>query len=517
MYHPSYETSASSSQPNQRYSSLNRINLDMDMEKLFNTQDYYVGQGSGQRSGVRLSVRLPLKTTLAVPAKAKKDHFAWKEVEMPLFYSKQNQSSKEAKTFETTLGSAQGGLNLNEEADGSGEEPQVGWLGKKEGTTRVLYRLEESGIRYPGKGESGGSGVEKTGRLTVAKRLHVDRRRDKAEVTRKIYTERTIKVLAFPRTAEEIEDQRKRKKSRTTLLMALPEDHLLNSIRWTDAKKLVNNIIAEDEDYDIMASTNSSDSYTESFVTTDGKCMLYPTHDRKLIVTSGPEIEVDYSQFTYGPKQTQPSESESQTSEFDTCESNISTKPSELVSEPVVNESNIECQPKVWSDAPIIEEYESDSEDEYVSTPRKEQETPSFANQQVKTPRETIKNQFTHSQKPKVDKTELGYGFTIRACFVCGSLNHLIRDCDFHEKRMARKAELNNGWNNVQRVNKQNQFVPSAVLTRTVSTVGGKRETAVKPLTVELETTKRQLDYPHRALKNKGIVDSGCSRHMTET
>ncbi|GKA53295.1 ribonuclease H-like domain-containing protein [Tanacetum coccineum] len=172
---------------------------------------------------------------------------------------------------------------------------------------------------------------------------------------------------------------------------------------------------------------------------------------------SGPDIEVDYSQFTYGPKQTQPSESESQSSEFDTCESNISTEPSELVSEPVFNESNVECQPKVWPDAPIIEEYESDSEDV-----------------------ETVKNQFTHSQKPKVDKTELGYGFTVRACFVCGSLNHLIRDCDFHEKRMARKAELNNRWNrkssereirktwnNVQRVNKQNQFVPSAVLTRT--------------------------------------------------
>ncbi|GJW78767.1 putative ribonuclease H-like domain-containing protein [Tanacetum coccineum] len=143
-----------------------------------------------------------------------------------------------------------------------------------------------------------------------------------------------------------------------------------------------------------------------------------------------------------------------------------STKPSELVSEPVVNESNVECQPKVWSDAPIIEEYESDSEDE---------------------------------------------------------------DCDFHEKRMAKQAELNNGlnrnsgqmeirpiWNNVQKVNNQNQFVPTAVLTRTgkipvntarasgtknvstarhsfnrqavltstaikVSAVEGKRETAVKP------------------------------------
>ncbi|GJT46716.1 hypothetical protein Tco_0955431 [Tanacetum coccineum] len=65
-------------------------------------------------------------------------------------------------------------------------------------------------------------------------------------------------------------------------------------------------------------------------------------------------VEIDDSKFKYGPKQTQPSESESQSSEFDKCESNISAEPSELVSEPVVNESNVECQPKIWSDAPII-------------------------------------------------------------------------------------------------------------------------------------------------------------------
>ncbi|GJS23402.1 ribonuclease H-like domain-containing protein [Tanacetum coccineum] len=306
----------------------------------------------------------------------------------------------------------------------------------------------------------------------------------------------------------------------------------------------------------------------DRFVTADGMHAVPPPMTGNYM-PSGPDIEIDYSQFTYGPKQTQPSESESQTSEFDTCDSNISTEPSELVSEPVVNESNVECQPKVWSDAPIIEEYESDSEDEYVSTPRKEQETPSFANKQVKTPRETVKNQFTHSQKPKVDKTELGYGFTVRACFVCGSLNHLIRDCDFHEKRMARKAELNNGWNNVQRVNKQNQFVPSAVLTRTgkipvstarasstknfstarqsfnrqtVLTSTAMKVNTVKPIvnrvrpanvfhkthspssrpfkkTIVLRTdfSKQNTakDYPNGALKNKGIVDSGCSRHMT--
>ncbi|GJS21298.1 hypothetical protein Tco_0449930, partial [Tanacetum coccineum] len=129
---------------------------------------------------------------------------------------------------------------------------------------------------------------------------------------------------------------------------------------------------------------------------------------------SGPDIEIDDSQYTYGPEKTQSSESESQTTEIDTCNSNISIEPSELVSEPVVNESNIEVQPKVWSDAPIIEEYESDSDNKCVTVQTKGLDTPSFANKQVKTPRENVKNQSTHSQKPKVNNKELGHGFTER-------------------------------------------------------------------------------------------------------
>ncbi|GJX53947.1 ribonuclease H-like domain-containing protein [Tanacetum coccineum] len=83
---------------------------------------------------------------------------------------------------------------------------------------------------------------------------------------------------------------------------------------------------------------------------------------------------------------------------------------------------------------------------------------------------------------------------------------------------MAKQVELNKRvckgtglrenrpvWNNVQRVNHQNQFVPTTVLTRTgkilVSTA---RQNFLKP-----------ADNPHKALKYKGIVDSGCSRHMT--
>ncbi|GJV81401.1 hypothetical protein Tco_1517271 [Tanacetum coccineum] len=100
----------------------------------------------------------------------------------------------------------------------------------------------------------------------------------------------------------------------------------------------------------------------------------------------------------------------------------------ESLLEQAVNEPKVVSQPKVWFDAPIIKEYDSDSEDEHVSLPIEEQETPSFAIKQVKTPRETVKNQFTHSKNPKVNKKGMGYRFTTKACFVCGSLSHLIEE-----------------------------------------------------------------------------------------
>ncbi|GJT79475.1 putative ribonuclease H-like domain-containing protein [Tanacetum coccineum] len=207
----------------------------------------------------------------------------------------------------------------------------------------------------------------------------------------------------------------------------------------------------------------------DRFVTAEGMHVV-PTPMTGNYMPSGPDIEIDYSQFTYGPKQSQPSESETQTSDFDTCESNISIEILEIVSEPVVNEPN---------------------------------EQPSFAstNKQVKTPRETVKNQFTHSKNPKVDKKGLGYGFTIKACFVCGSLSHLIRDCDFHENRMAKQVELNKKMAVLTRIGKIPVSTARASGTNNVSTTR--------------QNFNSQANCPHRALQNKGIVDSGCSRHMT--
>ncbi|GKC42297.1 hypothetical protein Tco_1060019, partial [Tanacetum coccineum] len=67
-----------------------------------------------------------------------------------------------------------------------------------------------------------------------------------------------------------------------------------------------------------------------------------------------------------------------------------------------------------------------------------------------------------------------GYSFTKKKCFVCGSLSHLIKDCDYYEKKMAREAEVKrvfntgNGvakpvWTNANRVNHANKFVPRSI------------------------------------------------------
>ncbi|GJQ97336.1 hypothetical protein Tco_0008475 [Tanacetum coccineum] len=153
--------------------------------------------------------------------------------------------------------------------------------------------------------------------------------------------------------------------------------------------------------------------------------------------------------------------------------------------------------PRVESVRPsgvIIEDWVSDDEDIFQSNDLQATDKPSLKrieftnarNESVK-PKQAEKPRII-TQNPKVDRRDwngkmtqklgLGFGFTKKACFVCGSYSHLIKDCDFHEKRMAKKSVLKNMgkntgqreirpvWNNVQRINHQNKFVSSAVLTR---------------------------------------------------
>ncbi|GJS93457.1 hypothetical protein Tco_0800425 [Tanacetum coccineum] len=103
--------------------------------------------------------------------------------------------------------------------------------------------------------------------------------------------------------------------------------------------------------------THSEDKITYAFMANKHHRINHSAQKEKddLDVHRTLEVEIDDSQYTYGPEKTQPTEPDSQTNEVDACDSNISTETSELVFEPVVNESHVEVQPKVWSDAPIIE------------------------------------------------------------------------------------------------------------------------------------------------------------------
>ncbi|GKE01076.1 hypothetical protein Tco_1389059, partial [Tanacetum coccineum] len=149
--------------------------------------------------------------------------------------------------------------------------------------------------------------------------------------------------------------------------------------------------------------------------------------------------------------------------------------------------------PRVESVRPsrvIIEDWVSDDDgDIFQSNDSQTTVKPSFKNieftkamnEPVKSVKQAAKPRMV-TQSPKVDRKDwngkmtqklgLGFGSTKKACIVCDSYSHLTKDCDFHEKRMAKKFVLqsmgkNTGhrevrpiWNNTQRINHQNKCVP---------------------------------------------------------
>nr|GEU94902.1 hypothetical protein [Tanacetum cinerariifolium] len=150
-----------------------------------------------------------------------------------------------------------------------------------------------------------------------------------------------------------------------------------------------------------------------------------------------------------------------------------------------------------------------------------------------------------------------------KACFVCKSLDHLIKDCDYHEKKMAQPTTRNHAKRGTHKQyaqmtlpNPQRHVVPAAVLTQSKLVL----ITAVRPVTTDVPKTsvtrprqaktvvtkpnsppRRHINHspspkssnfppkvtaiqaprvnaakgnPQHALKDKRVIDSGCSRHM---
>ncbi|GJQ92616.1 putative ribonuclease H-like domain-containing protein [Tanacetum coccineum] len=240
-------------------------------------------------------------------------------------------------------------------------------------------------------------------------------------------------------------------------------------------------------------------------------------------------VEIDESQFSYGQKQTNISETssenvetyksngdesnESENNNFDSCESNFSVSTLESASETVVESEPNVVMSKVWTDTPIIEEVDSDNE--YVVTHGKAHEKPSHADNKsakfINTQRDMgNKHDSRRHMGKQVGK---GYAFPKKACFVCGSLSHLIKDCDFHEKRMAQEqamAKQNEKTNGMVPTGRQNLSKPVTTGIRNLPT----------PVTTGKAVPAGRPNYPipgnpHKLTEDLGIIDSGCSRSMT--
>ncbi|GJR63139.1 ribonuclease H-like domain-containing protein [Tanacetum coccineum] len=195
----------------------------------------------------------------------------------------------------------------------------------------------------------------------------------------------------------------------------------------------------------------------------------------------------------------------------------------EFVNEPIVSEPTVKKPVVETSEAkasadkpkvvrknfgpPLIEDWISDSEDEAVSKPKIEKKTvkPSFSKiefvkskEQVKSPRKTTNKQGSN------------FEMINKACYVCGSFDHLQYDCDNHQRQFNNKKMVKPVWNYTQRVNHQNFFrmthpnpkrnmVPKAVLMRS----GLVSLTTAKPVNTAQPRTKVNSAKPMTNVFNK--------------
>nr|GFA13703.1 ribonuclease H-like domain-containing protein [Tanacetum cinerariifolium] len=190
--------------------------------------------------------------------------------------------------------------------------------------------------------------------------------------------------------------------------------------------------------------------------------------------------------------------------------------------------------------AHIIKDWVSDSEDDYKA--------------------EIPHNAPTANHKTVIPKSKTnGNHGNRKACFVCKSLTYLIKDCDYYEKKMAQIPARNHDqrrkhqqYARMTLPNPQQHVVPTAVLTKSklVPVTAARPVTAAVPKThvtrprpaksvvtkpyspprrhinhsqspkpsnffPKVTAAKIHMGNPQHALKDKGVIDSRCSRHMT--
>ncbi|GKE50444.1 ribonuclease H-like domain-containing protein, partial [Tanacetum coccineum] len=231
---------------------------------------------------------------------------------------------------------------------------------------------------------------------------------------------------------------------------------------------------------------------------------------------------------------------------------------------------------------PLIEDWISHSENENEIEFKSRQRKPSNAkvnfvksNEHVKSPREFVKKVENSKQaeyprknyqSPRGNKRnwnnlmtqKLGSNFEFqnKACYVCGSFNHLIKDCDYYEKKMVEKTYveqsvlMKSGFKTLNTARQSSSRAAVSVNTaytrptvnsakpasnvfnrarhmENVTIVGpkavvsdnkGNEANAIKASACWVWRPKHKV-FDHGnlqlELQEKGVIDSGCLRHMT--
>ncbi|GJY56971.1 hypothetical protein Tco_0456086 [Tanacetum coccineum] len=312
-----------------------------------------------------------------------------------------------------------------------------------------------------------------------------------------------VETIIAPSTAEEKAQRRLELKARSTLLMGIPNEHQLKFNSIKDAKSLLQAIekrfggnaatkktIEEslrnlgDSWLKVSSQEDDDSEVFRGFVTrmephtyhcveeqlrrrpsppTNFALMAYSLQVQKYRGLAYNVVPPPYTGNFMPPK-------------HDLSFSGIE----EFVNEPIVSESTVKKpvvetskakasadKPKVVrknNGAPIIEDWMSDSEEEDVPQAKKEKKTvkSSFAKikfvkskEQVKSPRKTTIKQGnqnrlnTHSPRGNqrnwnnMMSQRLGSNFEMfnKACYVCGSFDHLQYNCDNHQRQFNNKKD----------------------------------------------------------------------------
>ncbi|GJU55259.1 putative ribonuclease H-like domain-containing protein [Tanacetum coccineum] len=187
---------------------------------------------------------------------------------------------------------------------------------------------------------------------------------------------------------------------------------------------------------------------------------------------------------------------------------------------------------------PSIEQVTIATQTTQPQVPEPQQTVDPSCAQHVKTPRQPIRTPVSPSPIPSTHRQNwnqrmerelgAGYSFERKSCFVCGSLSHLIKDCDYYEKKMAREAAFKStgviqanvrqatpAWTNTNRVNKANQFTPRPVQLNNIRPNFSTASRTIKTGRVNVNTGKQNVSSGRLHVSSGTHIKSGTSSFNT--